>query len=121
AALVLFEAWHRLTEPHDVSSLPMLLVALGGLAVNLVGLRVLHPAAHGSLNVRGALLEVTADLLGSIGVIVAAIGIFLTGWQPLDPLVSAVLAVFIVPRTWHLLRGALDVLLEATPGHLDLA
>lgn len=121
AGLVLLEAWRRLTEPQAVASLPMLLVALGGLAVNLVGLRVLHPVAHGSLNVRGALLEVTADLLGSIGVIVAAVGIALTGWQALDPLMSAILALFILPRTWHLLRSALDVLLEATPSHLDLA
>lgn len=120
AAGIFFEAWRRLQEPPEVQSLPMLLVALGGLAVNLVGVWLLHAQARGSLNVQGAFLEVLADLLGSLGVLAAAATIALTGWHPVDPLVSALIGLLILPRTWRLLRSALDVLLEATPAHLNL-
>jgi cobalt-zinc-cadmium efflux system protein len=120
AVSVLYEAWHRFAEPEAVASLPMLLVAVGGLAVNLIGFKVLHGAAHTSLNMRGALLEVVADMLGSVGAIIAAITIMLTGWYQADPLVSVLVALCILPRAWSLLRSGLDVLLEATPAHLDL-
>jgi cobalt-zinc-cadmium efflux system protein len=120
AGFILYEAWHRFAEPADVASLPMLLVAVGGLAVNVIGFKVLHDAAGGSLNMRSALLEVVADLLGSVGAILAAVTIMLTGWQQVDPLVSVLIALFILPRAWSLLRTGLDVLLEATPAHLDL-
>src|SRR4051812_2549372 len=117
---ILYEAWSRLAEPHPIASLPMLLVAVGGLAVNLVSLRVLHGAADESLNLRGAFLEVISDLLGSVGAILAALTIMLTGWQQVDPLVSALIAAFILPRAVTLLRSGLDVLLEAAPARLDL-
>jgi cobalt-zinc-cadmium efflux system protein len=120
AGFILYEAWHRFAAPASIESLPMLLVAAGGLAVNLIGFRVLHGAAGESLNMRGALLEVVADLLGSVGAILAAITIMLTGWYQVDPLVSVLIALFILPRAWALLRTGLDVLLEATPAHLDL-
>jgi cobalt-zinc-cadmium efflux system protein len=117
---ILYEAWGRFHEPHPVDSLPMLLVASGGLVVNLIAAWTLHADAEHSLNVRGAFLEVVADVLGSVGVIVAAVVIFLTGWTPIDALVSALIGLLILPRTWSLLKTALDVLLEATPAHLDL-
>jgi cobalt-zinc-cadmium efflux system protein len=120
AGLVLHEAWGRFFAPAEVESLPMLLVAAGGLIVNLLGFKVLHGAAGESLNMRGALLEVVADMLGSVGAIVAAVVIMLTGWYQVDALVSVLIALFIVPRAWSLLRSGLDVLLEATPSHLDL-
>jgi len=121
AGVVLYEAWHRFSEPEPVASVPMLFVAAGGLIVNMIGFKVLHGAAHQSLNLRGALLEVVADMLGSVGAILAAITIMLTGWYQADPLVSVLVALFILPRAWTLLRSGLDVLLEATPAHLDLA
>lgn len=121
AAVVLYEAWSRFFEPPEVASLPMLLVASGGLVVNLVAFRILHQAAGESLNLRGALLEVVSDLLGSVGAIAAALTITLTGWRQIDPLVSALIGLFILPRAWALLRSGLDVLLEATPSHIDLA
>ncbi len=121
ASVVLYEAWHRFSEPEPVASVPMLFVAAGGLIVNMIGFKVLHGAAHQSLNLRGALLEVVADMLGSVGAILAAITIMLTGWYQADPLVSVLVALFILPRAWTLLRSGLDVLLEATPAHLDLA
>jgi cobalt-zinc-cadmium efflux system protein len=120
AGTVLYEAWGRIFDPVAVASLPMLLVAAGGLVVNIIGFKVLHGASHTSLNMRGALLEVVADMLGSVGAIVAALVIMLTGWYQADPLVSALVALFILPRAWRLLRAGLDVLLEATPAHLDL-
>jgi cobalt-zinc-cadmium efflux system protein len=120
AGFILFEAWSRFSAPAEIASLPMLLVAVGGLVVNLIGFKVLHGAAGESLNLRGAFLEVVADLLGSVGAIVAALTIALTGWYQVDALVSVLIALFILPRAWGLLRTGLDVLLEATPAHLDL-
>jgi cobalt-zinc-cadmium efflux system protein len=120
AGFILYEAWGRFAEPAEIASLPMLLVAAGGLVVNVIGIKVLHGAAGESLNLRGAHLEVVSDLLGSVGAILAAITIMLTGWHQVDALVSVLIALFILPRAWSLLRTGLDVLLEATPAHLDL-
>jgi len=120
AAFILSEAWQRLWAPTDVQSLPMLLIALGGLVVNLVGAWLLRSGAEESLAVRGAFLEVVADLLGSVGVILAAAVIWLTGWTQVDALASVLIGLYILPRTWRLLKSALDVLLEATPAHIRL-
>jgi cobalt-zinc-cadmium efflux system protein len=120
AGFILYEAWDRFVDPARVESVPMLLVAAGGLLVNLLGFKVLHGAHGGSLNMRGAMLEVVADMLGSIGAILAALVILTTGWYQVDALVSVLIALFILPRAWSLLRAGLDVLLEATPAHLDL-
>lgn len=120
AGYILFEAWRRFQEPPEIRGLPMLAVACGGLVINLIGIKMLHAGAGESLNVQGAFLEVVSDLLGSLGVIVAAGIIFFTGWWPADPIVSVVIGVFILPRTWKLLNSALDVLLEATPAHINV-
>lgn len=121
AAYVILEAWQRLMAPTPVAAIPMAAVAAGGLAVNLVGVRLLHEGARQNLNVRGAFLEVLADLLGSVAALAAAAVIALTGWWPADPLASLGIALLVIPRAWHLLRSALDVLLESTPPHIDLA
>jgi cobalt-zinc-cadmium efflux system protein len=123
AGVILVEAWHRLTQtvPPELHTGPMLAVAVGGLVVNLVGVRLLHSGAQESLNLRGAFLEALSDLLGSLGVVVAAIIIALTGWWQADPVVSILIGLFILPRTWNLLRSSLDVLLESTPHHIDVA
>jgi cobalt-zinc-cadmium efflux system protein len=120
AGFILYEAWMRLSAPSEIAGLPMLLVAVGGLVVNLIGFKTLHGAADESLNLKGAYLEVVADTLGSIGAIVAGGVIFVTGWYQADAVVSVLIALFIVPRAWGLLWSGLDVLLEATPAHLDL-
>jgi cobalt-zinc-cadmium efflux system protein len=120
AAYILYEAWQRFLEPPEIRSLPMLVVATGGLVVNLVSAKLLHAGAGESLNVQGAFLEVISDLLGSLGVIVAAVVIHFTGWWQADPIVSVVIGLFILPRTWRLMKGGLDVLLEATPAHIDV-
>ena len=120
AAYVLYEAWRRLAEPAEVASTLMLIVAVLGLAANAVSLFLLREAQGSSLNMRGAYLEVMGDFAGSAAVIVAALVIAATGWVQADAVASAVIGVLILPRTWGLLRDAIDVLLEATPKGLDM-
>jgi cobalt-zinc-cadmium efflux system protein len=120
AAGILIKAYERLWEPPHVPGGPMLVVAILGLAVNLVGIALLHAGAGESLNVRGAYLEVLGDAASSAAVIVAGAVILLTGWRIADPIASAAIALLILPRTWTLLRHAVNVLLEAAPAHLDV-
>ena len=120
AAFVLFEAWQRLSDPPEVSSGLMLAIAMVGLGANAISLWVLRKAQGHSLNMRGAYLEVLGDLAGSAAVIVAAMVIALTGWQQADAVASSVIGLLILPRTWGLLREAVDILLEATPKGVDL-
>jgi cobalt-zinc-cadmium efflux system protein len=120
AAYILYEALQRFARPPEVLGLPMLGVAAIGLVINLVSLRLLHAGARASLNLRGAYLEVVGDLLGSVAVIVAGLVIVITGWGPIDPVASVVIAGLILPRTWSLLREAVDILLQAAPEGVDL-
>ena len=120
SAGILFEAWKRFSDPPEVASGPMLAVALGGLGVNLIGIFVLRSAATDSLNLRGAYFEVLSDLLASVGVVAGAAIMFATGWRLVDPVISAAIGLFILPRTWALLREALGVLLEGTPSGVNL-
>ena len=117
---ILTEAYRRLFAPPAIMAVPMLAIAAVGLGVNLVSAWLLRRGARESLNIRGAYLEVMADALASVGVLVAGLVVLLTGWTLADPLVSAAIAVFIVPRTWRLLVQAVNVLLEGTPPHLQL-
>ena len=121
AGFVLVEAVRRFTSPPpEVATGLMLGVAVVGLVANTISLLVLRGGQQESLNVRGAYLEVLGDLLGSAAVIVAAIVIALTGYTQADPIASALIGLMILPRTWGLLREAVDVLLEATPRGVDL-
>ena len=117
---ILLETYRRLLVPPAILGGPMLGIAAVGLVVNLVCAALLHGAATTSLNVRAAYLEVLGDALGSIGVVIAAALVVVTGWTLADPLVSGAIALVIVPRTWRLLRQAVNVLLEGTPAHLNL-
>lgn len=120
SAFILVEAWRRLAEPPEIATGLMLGVALLGLGANAVSLFLLRRAQGESLNMRGAYLEVMGDFAGSAAVIVAAIVIGLTGWTPADAVASAFIGLLIIPRTWRLLRDAVDILLEATPKGIDL-
>ena len=120
ALFILWEAWQRWSSPPEVQGGLMLAFAAVGLVANIVGLLILRGGAKESLNVRGAYLEVLGDLLGSVAVIVAAIVIATTGWLRADVVASVAVALMILPRTWTLLREAVDVLLEATPRGVDL-
>ena len=121
AGYVLVEAIRRFADPPEVRSGPMLVVATVGLAANVAGFLLLHSGAKQSLNVRAAYLEVLGDTLGSVGVIVAAAVIALTGWRYADPIVAVAVAVFILPRTWALAAAAIRILVQAAPKHLDVA
>jgi cobalt-zinc-cadmium efflux system protein len=120
ALFVLWEAWRRLSEPPEIASGVMLAVALVGFLANAVSLWLLREKQASSLNLRSAYLEVLGDLAGSAAVIVAAIVIATTGWTLADAIASAVIGLLILPRTYGLLREAIDVLLEATPKGVDM-
>jgi len=121
AFFVIREAIERLRTPPPFAPAPVLLIGCLGLAVNLVGVKLLHSHARGSLNVRGAYLEVLADLFGSVGVILAALLHLALGWVRADPILSLGIALVILPRIALLLRDATDVLMEAAPRHLQIA
>lgn len=120
AGYVLVEGVRRFFDPQDVDAVPMLLIALLGLVTNAVALRLLHEGREESLNVRGAYLEVLGDLVGSAAVVSAAVVIAISDWTRADALASALVGTLILPRAWGLLREAADVLMEATPKHVDL-
>ncbi len=120
AIYVLFEAARRFQDPPEILSTPMLVVAVAGLIVNIIGWYLLREGAAESINVEGAYLEVLADLIGSVGVIAAALIIQFTGWPYADPIFGAAIGLFILPRAWRLGRRALRVLVEAAPEGLDL-
>lgn len=118
---ILYEAYLRFEAPPEVGSGLMLAVATVGLVVNLVGIWFLRKGAKESLNMQGAFLEVVGDLLGSIGVLVAGAIMWLTGWYYADPIFSVFIGLFILPRTWRLMTQAVNILMEASPAHLNLA
>ena len=120
AGYVGYQAVVRLNDGRDIASTPVLVVGGIGLLVNAVAFVLLRAGASQSLNLRGAYLEVMADTLGSIGVVVAAIVWGVTGWEWVDPLIGLAIAVFILPRAWRLGGEAMRVLLQAAPARLDL-
>lgn len=115
AGYVLYEGIKRIFDPEPVGSLGMLGVAAIGLVVNLIAMRVLAAGKDKSLNIKGAYLEVWADMLGSLGVIVAAILITVTDWRWVDPVVAILIGLWVLPRTWILLRDTTHILLEGAP------
>lgn len=117
---ILYEAYQRFKSPPEIIGGPMLAVAVAGLVVNLISMRLLASGSQESLNVKGAYFEVLADMLGSLGVIVAAAVVLLTGWQLIDPIIGAGIGLFIVPRTWILLKQAIHILMEGTPPEIDV-
>lgn len=120
AVYVLVEAVRRFADPADVPAGPILAAAVGGLVVNLTAMALLRAGARENLNLRGAYLEVVGDLLGSVGVIVAASLIALAGWWWADPVVAVAIGLFILPRTFRLGRAAVRILVQAAPAHVDV-
>jgi cobalt-zinc-cadmium efflux system protein len=120
AGYVLAEAIRRLDDPPEIASIPVLVIGVIGLGVNLAAFGLLREGAGESLNVRGAYYEVVADTLGSIGVIVAAIVMGITGWGWVDPVIGAAIGLFILPRAWRLGRDAVRILVQAAPAAIDL-
>jgi cobalt-zinc-cadmium efflux system protein len=117
---VIWEAVVRLQDPVEMTALPVLVVATIGLVVNLISWRLLRQGAAHSLNIRGAYLEVSADLVGSVGVILAALVTLATGWAYADPLVAAGIGLLILPRAWRLGAQAVRILIQAAPPGVDI-
>jgi len=142
---ILYEAYWRIIEPHQIDVLPMLIVGCIGLGVNVIGIMLLRSHSHNislnsverdehpiyadkdhsenekdvDLNMQGAYLEVLSDTLGSVGIIIAGIIIYLTGFYLADPIVSIILALFIFPRTWRLVNKSLHILMEGVPANIS--
>lgn len=120
AGYVLYEGILRFFKPEAVESQGMFVVACIGLVVNLISMRVLAGGKDASLNVKGAYLEVWADMLGSLGVIAAAVLIYFTNWSWIDPVVAIAIGLWVLPRTWILLRVTTHILLQGVPRGMDL-
>ncbi|MEV4601212.1 cation diffusion facilitator family transporter [Amycolatopsis sp. NPDC049253] len=120
AGYVLVEAIGRITDPPEVAGLPVLLAAGAGLVANIVAFFVLRSGARESLNVRGAYLEVLADLIGSVGVLISGAITLTTGWRYADPIIGVAIGLFVLPRTWTLARRALRILFQHAPNTVDV-
>jgi cobalt-zinc-cadmium efflux system protein len=120
AGYVLVEAVGRISDPPAVPGLPVLLAATAGLVANIVSFAVLRSGAKESLNVRGAYLEVLADLIGSVGVLLSGALTLLTGWRYADPIIGVAIGLFVLPRTWTLARRALRILFQHAPQGVDV-
>ncbi|WBB61368.1 cation diffusion facilitator family transporter [Streptomyces sp. WMMC500] len=118
---ILYQAVRRFMDPPEIEGGLTFAFGAAGLVVNLISLALLMRGRQESLNVRGAFLEVLADALGSVAVIISALVIVTTGWQYADPVASLAIGSMIIPRTFRLLREALDVLLEAAPRDVDVS
>lgn len=114
-AWIAYEAWERLQAPPVILAGPMMIVAVLGLLVNVLVLWIMTRGETDHVNVKGAILHVMGDLLGSVGAIVAAIVIYLTGWTPIDPILSVLVAALILRSAWKLLAKSIHILLEGAP------
>lgn len=121
AAYIIYEAYQRFFIKVEIQSLGMLIIACVGLVVNLISMRLLSSSKEKSLNVKGAYLEVWSDMLGSIGVIIAALAIRFTNWDWLDSVIAITIGLWVLPRTWVLLKESINILLEGVPEGIDLA
>lgn len=117
---ILYEAYQRFKNPPEVESAAMLGVACVGLIINIIGMYILRAGSRESLNMKGAYFEVLSDMLTSIGVIVAGLIMLTTGWYYADPILSAAIGLFILPRTWALMKDAVGVLIEGTPADVNI-
>lgn len=121
SVMVAIDAVGRIVQPPQVRGELMLVVAVAGLLANLASAVVLHAGHRHSLNVRGAFLHVVGDALGSVGAIVAAVLLMAFGWTLADPIAALLITVLILVSAWRLVKESLDVLMEAAPGHVDMA
>lgn len=120
AAYILYEGVQRFFAPAEIQTSAMLLIAALGLVVNLAAMKILNAGSSASVNIKGAYLEVWSDMLGSVGVILAAAIIWATGWTWVDPLVAIAIGLWVVPRTWVLFKETSNILLEGVPDDIDI-
>ncbi len=121
AAYILFEAFQRFRDPPEVETTLMLVVAGVGLAANLTAMALLRRVRHSNINVRAAFWHVLGDTIASTGVIVGGIIIAVTGWGIVDPIIAVVISCIIIWGAFRLVKESTDILLEAAPGHLEVA
>lgn len=119
-AWIAWEAVQRLRQPVEVLAGPMLAVAVVGLLVNIAVFAILHRGDRDHVNIRGAMLHVVGDMLGSVAAIAAAITIHLTGWMPIDPILSVLVCLLILRAAWSLMRSAFHILMEGAPPDIDI-
>ncbi|HXG63952.1 MAG TPA: cation diffusion facilitator family transporter [Blastocatellia bacterium] len=119
--LIFYEALQRLKQPQPVQGFEVMLIAMGGLVVNGISAWVLSSASKENLNMRGAFLHVIGDALGSVGAIAAGLAVWRWGWSPADPLISIAIGLLIIFSSWQLIRESVNVLLEGTPSHINIA
>ena len=117
---IVYEAWHRFSDPPEVQGGLMMWIAVGGLVINLFGLAALHGGKDHNLNVRGAWLHVLSDALGSVAAIVAGLLIQNFGWYIADPIISAVISLLVIVSAWRLLSDSVRVLMQAAPANVDV-
>ncbi|HBD9275161.1 TPA: cation transporter [Legionella pneumophila] len=120
ALYIIFEAYQRLKQPPEIYSMGMLLIASIGLVVNLASMYLLSHDKDKNLNLKSAYLEVWSDMLGSLGVIGAAIIIRFTHWAWVDSAIAVLIGLWVLPRTWVLLKETINILLEGVPTHIDI-
>lgn len=118
--IIFYEAYHRFWQPPMVKSVPMLIIATAGLAVNILSAWLLFPSQDRSINLRSAFLHVVADGLGSVVAITASLAMLWQGWYWFDPLASCAIGLLIIAGSWRLIWEAIEILMEATPRHLDI-
>lgn len=120
AMYILYEAYERFSTPAEIQSTGMMIVAIIGLIINLISMRILFSSSQDSLNVKGAYLEVLSDAVGSVGVILGAVVIYFTGWMWVDTLIAVLIGFWVLPRTWVLLKQSINILLEGVPEEIDI-
>ena len=119
--VIFAEAYRRFSNPPEVHSMGMLIVASMGLGVNIAAGIILYGSHHESLNVRGALLHVLGDALGSVGAVAAGLMMLATGWYTADPLISVVIGMLILYTSWDLIKESLAILMQSVPRGIDVA
>lgn len=118
--LISYEALQRINNPEPIEYRGMIIVAAGGLLINIISALLLRSASEENLNMRGAFLHVLGDALGSVGAITAGFMVWQWGWTIADPIISIAMCLLIIYSSWHLIRESVNVLLEGTPSHINI-
>lgn len=120
ALVIIYEAYLRITVPVEINSLTMIVIAFGGLIINIAGVLILHEQSRENLNVKGAFFHIIGDLLGSVGAIVAGMMVYYWHFYLADPIISIVIAALVLYSSIHLINSAVHILMEAAPAHIDI-
>lgn len=119
SGLLIYEAIVRLQTPPEVQGPIVFVIAVIGLVANLISMKMLHPQKGHNINVRAAYVHMLSDTLGSVGAIIAGAVLWLTGWKPIDPIITLVFAALMLYSSWHLIKESVIVLMESAPEHVD--